>query len=97
MKDELIYKFSPDKNNLLKQTRGISFEDIIRAIDNGFLLDVKPHPDQEKYPDQDIYIIEIEGYACIVPFVQEGNTIFLKTAFFSRKATKKYFSSKGET
>ena len=48
-----------------------------------------------KRPSQKIYILEIEGYAVIVPYVEEGNEIFLKTAFPSRKYTKRY-GLKGE-
>lgn len=73
--------------------RHISFEKIIEAIEQGFLLDVKPHPDQKRYAHQEMYVVEIEGYAYVVPFVQDENTVFLKTIFPSRKANKKYLSN----
>lgn len=90
MEIKTIYTFNTEKNVWLKQMRKISFEKIIEAIEQGFLLGVRPHPDQERYAHQEMYIVEIEGYAYIVPFVQEGNVIFLKTIYPSRKANKKY-------
>jgi len=47
------------------------------------------------YPNQKIFILEIVNYAYIVPFVENENEIFLKTAFPSRKYTKRY-GLKGE-
>jgi len=80
------------KNDFLKAKRGISFEQIAFIIESGHMLGIEENP---KRPNQKIYILEIEGYAVIVPFVEEGNEIFLKTAFPSRKYTKLY-GLKGE-
>jgi hypothetical protein len=81
-----------DKNEILKAMRGISFEQIAFLIESGHILDIEENP---KRPDQKIYVLEIEGYAVIVPFVEKDNEIFLKTAFPSRKYTKRY-GLKGE-
>lgn len=81
-----------DKNEILKAKRGISFEQIAFLIESGHILGIEENP---KRPNQKIYILEIEGYAVIVPFVEESNEIFLKTAFPSRKYTKRY-GLKGE-
>ena len=35
-------------------------------------------------------VLNIEGYAYLVPYVEEGGTRFLKTIIPSRKATKEY-------
>lgn len=78
------------KNEQLKSERKVSFEDIILAISNNQLLDVLVHPNKEKYPNQKIFVVELLGYAYIVPFVEEEETYFLKTIYPSRKATKKY-------
>ena len=48
------------------------------------------HPDQKKYPNQKMAIVEIDGYACLVPYVEDGEGVFLKTVIPSRKATKRY-------
>jgi len=83
-------KYSPEKNAQLKETRGISFEEIEFAINEGKILDVIEHPNKGKYPNQKIYIVNINDYIYLVPFVRQGNTVFLKTIFPSRKLTKKY-------
>lgn len=82
-----------DKNTKLKAERGVSFEDIILAIeDDETLLDIITHPNSKKYPQQKMYVVELYGYAYLVPFVRKENVIFLKTIIPSRKATKKYLS-----
>ena len=80
------------KNERLKTKRGISFEEIAYLIESGQILGIE---ENLGWPDQKIYILEIESYAVIVPFVEKDNEIFLKTAFPSRKYTKRY-GLKGE-
>lgn len=82
--------YGKEKNELLKQTRGIGFEEIIAAIDGGKVLDVYDHPDQTNYPGQKIYIVEALDYVYLVPFVRNEEGIFLKTIIPSRKAKKMY-------
>ena len=53
--NNIIYEFSPDKNNWLKKERGLSFDEIIAAIENDELLDVLIHPNQAKYPGPKAY------------------------------------------
>ncbi len=77
------------KNEIIKSERRISFERIVVAIEEGHLLDVIDHPKSEKYKNQKIFIVDIDGYAICVPFLEEGNgEIFLKTLFPSRRYTK---------
>ena len=83
------YDWSEEKNEQLKIERGISFEEIQIAM-NGNLLDVIFHPNQKKYPGQRMYVVKIENYVYIVPFVEDEEKIFLKTIYPSRAATKKY-------
>ena len=91
------YDFSAEKNNQLITTRGISFEEVIAAINNGALLEVIEHPNKEKYDNQNIYIVEINHYVYLVPFVRKDKkTIFLKTIFPSRKLSKHYLGEKHE-
>jgi len=54
------------------------------------LLDAIKHPNQKKYPGQMIFIVNIEEYVYIVPFVENSEVIFLKTVIPSRKMTKQY-------
>jgi hypothetical protein len=87
----MTYDFSPEKNQQLINERNISFEEVIAAIDVGKLLDVLHHPNIEKYPGQKIYVVDIDDYVYLIPFVkQKDGTIFLKTIFPSRKLTKQY-------
>ena len=65
---------------------------MILAIEENRLLAVLEHPNQQKYPSQQVYIVEINNYAYIVPFVETGETVFLKTLIPSRKMTKVYLA-----
>lgn len=78
------------KNIILKNERGVSFEDILYYIESGKVLAIVEHPNQERYPGQNMYVIDINNYAYLVPYVESGDKIFLKTIIPSRKATKKY-------
>jgi uncharacterized DUF497 family protein len=78
------------KNDILKKERNISFEIIVIQIVVGKLLDVLEHPNQKKYKNQKLFVVEYEGYVYLVPFVEDEEKIFLKTIIPSRKATKKY-------
>lgn len=89
------YNWDQDKNEFLKTDRKICFEDILFYLENNMLLDSYSHPNQKQYPGQKLYIIDIEGYAYLVPFVESKEEIFLKTIIPSRKATKKYLSKDG--
>lgn len=82
--------WSPDKNKLLKEERGISFEIVAFQIEGEHILDILDHPNQYRYPGQKIFVIEFEEYAYLVPFVENDDEIFLKTIIPSRKATNKY-------
>ena len=89
------FDWNKEKNNLLKETRGISFEEIVFAISNDSLLEVIEHSNKKRYPNQKMFIVEIKDYAYIVPFVENKDKYFLKTIYPSREATKKYLN-KGE-
>ena len=84
------FSWNEEKNELLKEEWQISFEDVVFYISQGFLLDVLEHPNQEKYQGQKVFVVEIDGYAYLVPFIEDEHEIFLKTIIPSRKATRKY-------
>ncbi len=84
------YDWSDEKNEWLRLERGITFEDIVFHLAHDGLLDTIMHPNQRQYPGQRIFIINVEGYACLVPFVEDDEVIFLKTIIPSRKMTKQY-------
>lgn len=82
-----FFNWNAEKNEFLKKTRGISFEEIVYLIQSGKLLGIEENPG---YPNQKLYIVNVENYAVVVPFVETESEIFLKTAFPSRKYTKQY-------
>jgi len=84
--------YSYEKNELLKKERDIGFEDVILSLENGDLLDDISHPNKEKYPNQNIFIlfVQIKDYVYLVPYVENDDEIFLKTIIPSRKMNKKY-------
>lgn len=84
------YDWSDEKNEWLRRERGISFEEIVFHLAHEGLLDTIEHPNQMQYPGQRIFIVNVEGYACLVPFVEDADRIFLKTIIPSRKMTKLY-------
>ena len=84
------FDWSEEKNSLLIKERGISFERVLMAIGEGGLLDVLEHHNPEKYRGQRLMVVEIEGYAFLVPFVEDEEHVFLKTVIPSRKATRRY-------
>lgn len=84
------FSWDQDKNELLKAERQVSFADIVLYIEMGFLLDILEHPNQEKYKGQRIFVVNIDDYVYLVPFVENDDEVFLKTIIPSRKATKKY-------
>lgn len=85
-------RYSLEKNELLKEQRDVSFEDVILALESGNLLDDFEHPNKEKYPNQNIFIIliEIKDYIYLVPYIEDDTSIFLKTIIPSRQMNKKY-------
>ena len=89
------FEWSDDNNLQLKQERGISFEEIVFVIEHGGLMDVIPHPNPEKYSNQSVYVISINNYIYLVPFIKDDTGArFLKTIIPSRKATKRYLEDK---
>ena len=85
------FDWSTEKSQWLLEARGISFERVVSAIEQGGLIGVLTHPNQDRYPGQLIYVVDIQQYVHLVPFViQADGTRFLKTIIPSRKETRKY-------
>jgi len=89
-----LFDWSLGKNEELKALRKISFEDIVFSMSRDGLMDILEHPDQQRYPGQRIFIVNVDDYAYIVPFIEDEKTVFLKTIIPSRKMTKKYLGGK---
>lgn len=77
------------KNAELHSKFGFGFERVVEAIDDGCILGIRDHPNIVKYAHQKQMIVKIDGYAWVVPYVQQENRIFLKTMFPSRVGTKR--------
>lgn len=90
------FSWNEEKNELLREERQVSFEDVVFYIEQGFLLDVLEHPNQEKYKGQKIFVVQTDEYVYLVPFIEDDHEIFLKTIIPSRKATKKYLKGSDE-
>jgi uncharacterized DUF497 family protein len=88
-----LYRWNEDKNSILKATRGFSFDDVVEEMMKNGILDNYKHPNSEKYPNQYIYVLSLGGYIHYVPYVIDGDDIFLENIIPSRKLNKKY---KGE-
>ena len=84
------FSWSPEKNEDLIKEHGISFEEIVFHIENGDVLDLLEHPNRDRYPNQRVFIVNVEGYAYLVPFVEDEHEVFLKTIIPTRKAPRDY-------
>lgn len=85
-----VYAWNADENERLIRERGISIERIVHLIEHGGLLDTIAHPNRYRFPRQRIHVVDVGGYAHLVPFVESEEHYFLKTIIPSRKATKQY-------
>jgi hypothetical protein len=89
------YEWNPEKNEALKRERNISFEQIVFHLSQGDLWKTAEHPNQEQYPGQKLYFVNVDGYIHIVPHLVADECVFLKTIIPSRKATRD-FMKEGE-
>lgn len=86
------HDWDEDKNKKLIEERGISFEMcMVLAEKDKILVKVQ---NKAPYGHQQVYVLSIDDYIYLVPFVEDNEKIFLKTIIPSRKATKKYIADK---
>lgn len=86
------FDYSEEKNALLKETRGVDFDEIIRAIKKGGLRDDINHFNRKRYPNQRIFIVQLKNRFYAVPYVIDKvrRVKFLKTIYPSRSLKEKY-------
>ena len=84
------FRWNAEKNELLKLSRGVSFESVVVAVESDGLLDIVEHPNKAKYPNQRVLVVSFVGYVYLAPFIEEADCFFLKTVIPSRKATRDY-------
>ena len=89
-------RWNEEKNQLLIMQRKLSFEMVLEKIERQEILSRRAHPDRERYPHQYIFVLELNGYICYVPFVENEEEIFLKTIIPSRKLEKEFKGAKNE-
>lgn len=87
-------EWNEEKNKLLIEGRNVSFKLIAEIIINKDIISVIKHPNQKKYPNQKMFLINIKNYIYTIPFVEDDEKIFLKTIIPSRKATRDYLIKK---
>ena len=80
--------WNPDKNHKLIEERGISFEDVVFYLHHDGLLDDISHPNKDKYSHQRIFVVLIDEYVYLVPYVEDEKEIFLKTIIPSTDLNK---------
>jgi uncharacterized DUF497 family protein len=90
------FKWNAEKNEKLAKERGVTFEEIVARIECGGKVVETEHPNKKQYPNQRILVVELGGYAYMVPCVIDDGEYFLKTIIPSRKATKKYLGGQNE-
>ena len=86
------FDWSDEKNEVLERTRQVCFEDDVVCIQNGDVLDVIRHPNRERYPNQNMIVLNVGGYVWLIPYVKAKGVRFLKTIIPSRKATREYLA-----
>jgi len=91
-----IIRWNEEKNQLLQIQRKLSFEMVLDKIENEEILSRRSHPDKKKYPNQFIFVLELNNYICYVPFIENDEEIFLKTIIPSRKLDKEFKGAKNE-
>jgi uncharacterized DUF497 family protein len=91
-----VIHWDEEKNQLLQLQRGLSFEIVVEKLENNEILARRTHPNREKYPYLQILIVELDGYICYVPFVENDEEIFLKTIIPSRKLKKEFKGDSNE-
>lgn len=83
-------RWSPEKNIELQRTRHVTFELLLSSR----FLGIDKHARKEH---QSLMLFEYNHYVWVVPFVEDEDHYFLKTAFPSRKHTKQYLKGGNPT
>jgi len=84
-------QWDSNKSIKLKESRGVSFEEVFELVFNREVVAIVDNPNQKRYPGQKIILIIFNSYMHCIPFVEDEEKIFLKTIFASRKYHKKYY------
>jgi hypothetical protein len=89
-----MMRWSDEKDSWLSATRGIRFQDLADALLSGGLVDIIESPGRH---EQQAFLVKLREYIWVVPFVLEKDgTLFLKTAYPSRKMMERYGGPNGK-
>jgi len=83
-----VFEWDPKKSEWLKKHRGVSFEEVVEAIEKGGLLRILRHKNPHKYPDQIMLIVNIKNYPWVVPCEIREDKLRLATVYPCRKYKK---------
>ena len=85
-----VFDWDNEKNKKLISERNISFEAIVSLIESGNIIATVTG--KGKHAHQKQFIVEMNRYVYVVPFVEDAQKVFLKTIIPSRKLTRKFLS-----
>jgi uncharacterized DUF497 family protein len=86
---EIRINWNSQKSKELQVKRNICFEDVVWKLIKGEVIADLLNPNQDKYPNQRLFVIEFKSYVYVIPYTQEDD-IFLKTIYPSRKLTERF-------
>lgn len=86
----MYFDWNEEKNKVIKKQRGVGFEDVVQAFEDGMVLDILEHHNPIVYENQKLFVVELNSYIHYVPFVVDNDKYFLKNIIPSRKLHKKY-------
>ena len=75
-----------EKAAWLKHERGLEFERIAVLIEENQYIGIADVPSRI---DQKMFILDYDEYVVCVPFVENSEEVFLKTAYRNRKTNKR--------
>ena len=86
----MYFDWNEEKNRQIREQRDVCFEDFVQAFNDDNVIDIIEHFNKNQYPNQKLFIVELNGYIHYVPFVQDDKKYFLKNIIPSRKLHKLY-------
>jgi len=81
------FNWNDEKNDKLKKERNLSFEEVLDCFENGNFYGVFENP-SGNFPHQEVFLVKLSNYPCIVPFIENDVEIFLKTIIPDRRFKK---------
>lgn len=85
-----VFDWENEKNKKLIKERKISFEAVVSLIESGNIVAIVAGKGKRTHQKQ--FVLEMNRYIYVVPFVEDDQKVFLKTIIPSRKLTKKFLS-----